>query len=112
MLFNSIDFAIFLPIVFILYWFVFKDLKKQNVLIVAASYTFYGWWDYRFLGIIIISTVVDFFVGKTLAKEHQNNRKLFLFISLTTNLGMLGFSSIITSLLKILYQYLHCLELS
>jgi len=91
MLFNSIDFAIFLPIVFILYWFVFKDLRKQNILIVVASYTFYGWWDYRFLGLIFISTFVDFFVGKKLGEESQNNRKLLLWISLLTNLGMLGF---------------------
>ena len=53
MLFNSIDFAIFLPIVFILYWFVAKNnLKFQNLLIVLASYVFYGWWDWRFLALI------------------------------------------------------------
>ena len=50
MLFNSLDFAVFLPIVFVLYWFVTKhNLKLQNALIVAASYVFYGWWDWRFL---------------------------------------------------------------
>ncbi len=91
MLFNSIDFAIFLPIVFILYWFVFKDLKKQNVLIVAASYTFYGWWDYRFLALILFSTIVDFIVGNRLGREGQKHRKLLLWTSLATNLGMLGF---------------------
>ena len=63
MLFNSIDFAIFLPLVFILYWFVFsKNLKLQNTLIVVSSYIFYGWWDWRFLILIFISTFVDFFV--------------------------------------------------
>ena len=91
MLFNSIDFAIFLPIVFILYWFVFKELKKQNILIVVASYTFYGWWDYRFLGLILLSTIVDFLVGRRLGKEVGGHRKLFLWISLLTNLGMLGY---------------------
>ncbi len=61
MLFNSIDFAIFLPIVFILYWFVTnKNLKWQNLLIVAASYLFYGWWDWRFLSLILFSTIVDY----------------------------------------------------
>lgn len=91
MLFNSIDFAIFLPIVFVLYWFVFKNIRLQNVLIVAASYTFYGWWDARFLGLILFSTVVDFYVGKQLAREDYRHRKLLLWISLCTNLGMLGF---------------------
>ena len=62
MLFNSLDFAIFLPIVFLLYWFVVqRNLKLQNALIVVASYVFYGWWDWRFLSLIIFSTVVDYF---------------------------------------------------
>ena len=61
MLFNSLDFAIFLPIVFLFYWFVVKkNLKLQNALIVAASFLFYGWWDWRFLSLIIFSTVVDY----------------------------------------------------
>tara|TARA_B110000459_G_C16616279_1_gene499055 strand:+ start:937 stop:2409 length:1473 start_codon:yes stop_codon:yes gene_type:complete len=100
MLFNSIDFALFLPIVFILYWFVFaKNLRLQNLLIVGSSYLFYGWWDWRFLGLIIFSTLLDFFIGKQLGKElgesqgkEQNDfhRKLLLYISLTVNLGFLG----------------------
>ena len=70
MLFNSIDFAIFLPIVFILYWFVTnKNLKLQNFLIVAASYLFYGWWDWRFLSLILFSTVVDYTIGRKLRME-------------------------------------------
>lgn len=92
MLFNSIDFALFLPVVFVLYWFVFKNsLKYQNLLIVAASYVFYGWWDWRFLGLIIFSTVLDFFIGKSLEKaKHELNRKLLLYTSITVNLGFLG----------------------
>ena len=92
MLFNSIDFAIFLPVVFVLYWFVFKNsLKYQNLLIVAASYVFYGWWDWRFLGLIIFSTVLDFFIGKSLEKAKlELNRKLLLYTSITVNLGFLG----------------------
>ena len=70
MLFNSLDFAIFLPIVFLLYWFVAqKNLKLQNTLIVLASYIFYGWWDWRFLSLIIFSTVVDYLVGQKLRIE-------------------------------------------
>ncbi|TPN87885.1 MBOAT family O-acyltransferase [Aquimarina algicola] len=93
MLFNSIDFAIFLPIVFILYWLVLnKDLKIQNLLILGASYIFYGWWDYKFLSLIILSTLIDFSIGLALKKETQNSRrKLFLWISIIANLGFLGF---------------------
>ena len=92
MLFNSIDFALFLPVVFVLYWFVFKNsLRHQNLLVVAASYVFYGWWDWRFLGLIIFSTVLDFFIGKSLAKTtHELNRKLLLYTSVAVNLGFLG----------------------
>lgn len=93
MLFNSIDFAIFLPIVFVLYWFViYKNLKLQNLLIVVASYTFYGWWDYRFLSLILFSTIVDYAVGYRLKRtEKPTTRKLLLWISILVNLGFLGF---------------------
>jgi len=74
MLFNSIDFAIFLPIVFLLYWFVAnKNLKLQNFLIVVASYVFYGWWDWRFLSLILFSTLVDYTIGRKLSNE-QNQK--------------------------------------
>jgi len=93
MLFNSIDFAIFLPIVFILYWFATnKNLKSQNLLIVAASYLFYGWWDWRFLSMILFSTIVDFSVGLGLLKqENQIKRKILLWTSILVNLGFLGY---------------------
>ncbi|AKP51575.1 MBOAT family O-acyltransferase [Cyclobacterium amurskyense] len=93
MLFNSIDFAIFLPIVFILYWFVSsKKLKLQNLLIVAASYLFYGWWDWRFLSLIIFSTLVDYTIGRKLKSEgNQAKRKTLLWTSIIVNLGFLGF---------------------
>ncbi len=93
MLFNSIDFAIFLPIVFILYWFVTnRNLKLQNFLIVAASYLFYGWWDWRFLSLILFSSLVDYFVGIGLLKqENLTKRKFLLWTSILVNLGFLGF---------------------
>lgn len=93
MLFNSLDFAVFLPIVFILYWFVFnKSLKAQNLLVAFASYVFYGWWDWRFLSLIIFSTLVDYFVGVSLEKtEVPAKRKLLLWFSIIVNLGFLGF---------------------
>lgn len=93
MLFNSIDFAIFLPIVFILYWFVTnKNLKLQNLLIVVASYIFYGWWDWRFLSLILFSSLVDYGVGVgLLQQENQTKRKVLLWTSIIVNLGFLGF---------------------
>ena len=93
MLFNSIDFAIFLPIVFILYWFVInKDLRLQNLLIVTASYVFYGWWDWRFLSLILFSTIVDYLVGRKLQnEENQLKRKVLIWTSILVNLGFLGF---------------------
>jgi D-alanyl-lipoteichoic acid acyltransferase DltB (MBOAT superfamily) len=93
MLFNSLDFAIFLPIVFLLYWFVVqKNLKLQNALIVIASYVFYGWWDWRFLSLIIFSTVIDYLIGQRLRTEDkQSKRKVLLWASIIVNLGFLGF---------------------
>lgn len=93
MLFDSIDFAIFLPIVFVLYWFIAsRNLKLQNLLVVCASYLFYGWWDWRFLSLIIFSTIVDYLVGLKLKSENDTiKRKILLWISILVNLGFLGF---------------------
>jgi D-alanyl-lipoteichoic acid acyltransferase DltB (MBOAT superfamily) len=91
MLFNSIEFFIFLPIVFFVYWFLSnKNLKIQNIFIVIASYVFYGWWDWRFLVLILFSTATDYFVGIGLSKIRQR-RKLLLFASVIINLVFLGF---------------------
>ncbi len=91
MLFNSIAFAFFLPIVFILYWHLFhKNLKVQNFFLIVASYLFYGWWDWRFLALIFISSMVDYLVGVQLHSA-VSKRKLLLFISIFVNLGLLGF---------------------
>jgi D-alanyl-lipoteichoic acid acyltransferase DltB (MBOAT superfamily) len=93
MLFNSLDFAIYLPVVFGIYWFVVnRNLKLQNSFILLASYVFYGWWDWRFLTLILFSTIVDYLVGIQLGKEKKPlKRKLLLWTSLTSNLGLLGF---------------------
>jgi D-alanyl-lipoteichoic acid acyltransferase DltB (MBOAT superfamily) len=93
MLFNSIEFAVFLPLVFFLYWYVTnRNLSLQNGLIILASYVFYGWWDWRFLTLIVFSTCVDYLVGIALSKsENQRKRKLLLFTSIAVNLGFLGF---------------------
>ncbi|MEP3836590.1 MAG: MBOAT family O-acyltransferase, partial [Algibacter sp.] len=93
MFFNSIAFLIFLPTVFFLYWFVLKKrVISQNILLLVASYFFYGWWDYRFLILIALSTIMDFVIGITLKNETVfKKRKVLLGISLVFNLGMLGF---------------------
>ena len=83
MLFNSLEFSFFLPIVFCLYWFVFqKNLKVQNLLLLISSYVFYGWWDWRFLSLIFLSTVVDYFVGlKINNSSNKKTRMSYLWIS-------------------------------
>ena len=93
MLFNSFEFLIFLPIVFVLYWFVLnKNFKHQNALILIASYFFYGWWDYRFLSLIAISTIFDFVIGLKIEKASDaRKRKILLWSSIAFNLGILGF---------------------
>lgn len=93
MLFNSIDFAVFLPIVFLLYWFVFqKNLALQNSFILVASVIFYGWWDARFLLLIAISTLIDYGAALGIARSDvARRRKILLGVSLVLNLGMLAF---------------------
>lgn len=95
MLFNSVEYLIFLPLVFILYWVVakFNILKIQNGLILAASYLFYGLWDWRFLFLILASTIVDYFVGLVIYKKQTLGKKgkLFLWTSILFNISLLGF---------------------
>ena len=93
MLFNSIDYLLFLPTVFILYWFLLKkSFKAQNFLILIASYIFYGLWDWRFLTLILFSTIVDYFVGQYIYHAINTKiRKIYLGISIFFNLGLLGF---------------------
>lgn len=93
MLFNSLAFLIFLPIVFSCYWFLLqKKVKYQNILILAASYIFYGWWDWRFLSLILFSTLVDYSVAKAMnTAKSESKRKYYLYLSLAVNLGLLAF---------------------
>jgi D-alanyl-lipoteichoic acid acyltransferase DltB (MBOAT superfamily) len=92
MLFNSLNFALFLPIVFILYWFVInKNLKLQNALLLVASYFFYACWDWRFLFLLMFSTLLDYFTGlKMQDAENQNKKRFWFWLSVTVNLGFLG----------------------
>ena len=99
MLFNSLEFLTFLPIVFLLYWFVFdyamrgckRQLLWQNLLIVVASYIFYGWWDWRFLVLIAITTVLSFLSGIGIEKAPtQKGKKAVMIANIAVNLGILG----------------------
>lgn len=94
MLFNSLAFAVFLPLVFGLYWAVQRrSLRLQNALVLAASYLFYGWWDWRFLGLIVVSSIVDYSVGRAMGQEGASDRqrRILLWTSVGVNLGILGF---------------------
>lgn len=91
MLFNSFEFLVFLPIVFILYWFVFKTLRWQNLFVVIVSYLFYGWWDWRFLILIAITTFCSFASGILLEKfEGQRTKQKYISaVNITLNLLIL-----------------------
>ena len=94
MLFNSFAFAVFFPLVFILYWSIFnkKSVRIRNLFLLFASYVFYGWWDYRFLSLIIISSLLDYLIGKQLYKINQvHKKKILLWVSIAVNIGLLGF---------------------
>jgi D-alanyl-lipoteichoic acid acyltransferase DltB (MBOAT superfamily) len=92
MLFNSVDFLIFLPTVFLLYWFLFqKNLKLQNLFLLAVSYLFYGWWDWRFLSLILICSGINYLAGLALSShKEEKTRKLILATSCILSLGLLG----------------------
>jgi D-alanyl-lipoteichoic acid acyltransferase DltB (MBOAT superfamily) len=93
MLFNSLDFAVFLSVFFVLFWFVIpRNVKHQNVLILVFSYIFYGWWDWRFLSLLAFSSAFDYFVGAALHKQQDNRKRKTLFwSSVAVNLTLLGF---------------------
>ncbi len=93
MLFNSFDFLVFLPTVFGLYWYVVgRNLRLQNLLVLIASYVFYGWWDWRFLGLLVFSTAFDYLVGQGLVYTNRETlRKLLFLASLAVNFSLLGF---------------------
>ena len=92
MLFNSLSFAIFLPIVFLLYWFATKgNLKLQNILLLVSSYFFYACWDWLFMFLLFFSTLLDYFTGIKIHEAANKRMKSFwLWLSIGVNLGFLG----------------------
>ncbi len=92
MLFNSLEFFLFLPLAFFFYWALVSNRKAQNAFLLVASYIFYGWWDWRFLVLIIVSSLADFLIGRRLLIiQSQDSRRWLLGLSLVINLGILGF---------------------
>src|SRR5580658_8489988 len=90
MIFNSLTFLVFLLIIFSLYWLFGR--RGQNVLLLVASYVFYGWWDWRFLIMIFASSLLDYWIGLRIAgTENKSHRKCYLALTLAANLGLLGF---------------------
>jgi D-alanyl-lipoteichoic acid acyltransferase DltB (MBOAT superfamily) len=91
MLFNSFDFLIFLPIVFVFYWFIFnKNLTIQNGLVLIASYIFYGWWSWPFMGLLMLSTLLDYSYGFGVDSSNRKKARFFLWMSIINNIGILG----------------------
>lgn len=92
MLFNSLQFAIFLPVVFGLFWLFFhRNTRLQNLFLLVVSYIFYGWWDWRFLFLIALSSIIDYSSGLGIDNSRsEKQRKAYLWLSLVSNLGMLG----------------------
>lgn len=91
MLFNSLPFFVFLPVVFCLYWFLFnRTLRGQNYLLLAASYFFYGWWSPKFLLLLALSTFLDYCYGFFVASPNRTRAKLFLWLGMLNNLGLLA----------------------
>ncbi|CAH0198298.1 Peptidoglycan O-acetyltransferase [Pedobacter sp. Bi27] len=90
MLFNSLSFAIFLPVVFILHWFFCKKKQSQNILLLVASYFFYACWDWRFLFLLVFSTLLDYYTGIKMAETDNKVRKFWFWLSIGINLGFLA----------------------
>ena len=113
MLFNSLSFAVFVPVIFSIYWALHRHhLNYQNVVILIASYVFYGWWDWRFLALIFLSSIVDFFVGLQLEKASSLSfRKMLLAISLLVNLGLLGYFKYCGFFIESFVNLLHQLDM-
>ena len=94
MVFNSISFIIFFCLFFLLFWLINNrfSVKARNLFTIISSYIFYGWWDWRFLSLIFISSAADFFIGMALSNSSKKRtRKALLYSSLTINLGILFF---------------------
>ena len=91
MIFNSTEFLVFLPIVWIAYWLVLKNrLTAQNILLLVASYFFYGWWSWKFMLLLALNTLLDYLYGFGVAHPDKRRARIFLWLSVVNNLGILA----------------------
>ena len=111
MLFNSLEFLIYLPVVFLLYWFVFKTLKWQNLFIVIASYVFYGWWNWNFLVLIAFTTLCSFFSG-LLIEKFSSYGKIISGINISINLFILGIYKYYDFFVESFYEAFHSIGIT
>ena len=97
MAFNSLSFALFLPVFLLLYYAIYNRSSLRDILLLAGSYVFYMSWYWQYAGLIAISTLIDYPVGRLLATtEDPVRRKLLVTISLVVNLGILGIFGVTT----------------
>ena len=107
MLFNSLTFWLYLPVVLGLYWTIPQQrINLRNAFLLAASYFFYGFWDMRFLGLILLSTAVDYCTARSMENASNRQRKFALFISVLVNLGILGYFKYANFFLQSMYDLL------
>lgn len=114
MLFNTLGFAFFFSIVFLLYWFVFhKSLRDQNIFLLIVSFTFYCFWDWRFLFLLLFSIVLNFYVGKQIYfnAKNQSRKKVWLWLSILLNLCFLGFFKYFNFFIDNFYGFISLLGL-
>ena len=113
MSFVSVSFLLFLPIVFLLYWTMQKQLKLQNICLLIASYVFYGWWDWRFLALILITSLSSFFSGLVIGKSQY--KRWYLIANICLNLGILAvfkyYGFFADSLSQLLAQFGYSLDM-
>lgn len=91
MLFNSLEYLVFIVSVFTLYWALYRSYRYQNILLLFVSYLFYAWWDWRFLSLILFSSIVDYVLGIQIHNTDNRTKKRWLILSIVINLGLLGF---------------------
>lgn len=105
MLFNSPEFLIFLQLAFVGYWFIFKKLQAQNLFIVFISYLFYGWWDWRFLFLIFLTTALCYGAGVYIEKEeNRKRRRLICGLNIAINIAILCYFNFFAGNLKFLLE--------
>ena len=95
MLFNSIVFILFFLPVFLILWYALKPVKMKLFVLTAMSFLFYGYWDYRFLGLMLISILIDYYSGEKISyfiqKNQKKNAKKWMYFSIISNMSILGF---------------------